>query len=204
MTPDQALWYAARIAALAAFFALTLSMVTGMAIRTAYLSPLARSRAVISAHSFLTWIWLPLILVHIVTIVLDSTAGLRWLDVVLPFQVHLRNQGTVGSDLAIGLGTVGFLLLLLVGISAGFRRRMGRRTWNWIHRVSYPMFVLFLLHAQFAGTDFTHTAISLAGWATLGALALLTLPRIAGGRMSAETRERSDSPPTAEEGLATS
>lgn len=182
MSTDLVLWYAARVAALAAFFVLALSVLTGMAIRTAYLSPVARNRAVVSLHGFLSWLWVPLVAVHVTAIVLDTTAGIRLIDVVVPFQAHVRGSG---SELAVGLGTVGFLLLVLVGVAAGLRRRMSPRVWNWIHRLSYPMFVVFLLHAQLAGTDFTHTAVSVAGWATLGALAMLALPRLAGGRMGA-------------------
>jgi sulfoxide reductase heme-binding subunit YedZ len=185
MNTDLILWYAARIAALAAFVVLAGSLLTGMAIRTAYLSGVARNRAVVAVHGFLTWFWLPLILVHVAAIVLDTTAGIRLIDVVIPFQSQVRSApGAAGAQLAVGLGTVGFLLLLLVGVTAGLRKRMPRRWWNAIHRLSYPMFVVFLFHAQLAGTDFSHAAISVAGWATLGALALLTLPRLAGGRMT--------------------
>ena len=184
MSTDLILWYAARVAALAAFAVLAGSLLTGMAIRTAYLSGVARNRAVVAVHGFLTWFWLPLVIVHVAAIVLDATAGIRLLDVVVPFQAEVRTApGAVSAQIAVGLGTIGFLLLLLVGVAAGLRKRMSRRAWNVIHRLSYPMFVVFLLHAQLAGTDFSHTAISVAGWATLGALALLALPRLAGGRM---------------------
>lgn len=184
---DLVLWDAARVAALAAFFVLAAGLLTGMAIRTAYLSGVARNRAVVSVHGFLAWLWVPLVVVHVTAIVLDTTAGIRLLDVVIPFQAQVRTApGAAGSQLAVGLGTVGLLLLVLVGAAAGLRKRMSRRLWNAIHRLSYPMFVVFLFHAQLAGTDFSHTAISIAGWATLGALALLTLPRLAGGRMTAD------------------
>jgi hypothetical protein len=45
------------------------------------------------------------------------------------------------------------------------------------------MFVIFLVHAQLAGTDFSNTAVSVAGWATLGALVMLAMLRGLGGRM---------------------
>jgi DMSO/TMAO reductase YedYZ heme-binding membrane subunit len=63
------------------------------------------------------------------------------------------------------------------------RRRMSPRVWRWVHRLSYPMFVIFVVHAQFAGTDFSRTWISVVAWATLGALVMLALPRAAGGRV---------------------
>jgi predicted ferric reductase len=186
VTASLWLWYASRIAALGAFFVLAASLLTGMAIRTAYLSALARNRAVVSLHGFLTWFWVPLVAVHVTALLLDATARIRVIDVVVPFQVGY----VPGSQLAIGLGTIGLLLLVMVGVTSALRRRMSHRLWLWIHRCGYAMFALFVFHAQLAGTDFSRTAVSLAGWATLGALVMLSLPRIAGARLAAGAPDR--------------
>lgn len=181
-TAELVLWYAARVAALSAFAILALALLTGMAIRSAYLSALARNRAVLGLHSFLSWFWVPLVAVHIAALLLDGAARIGLRDLVIPFQVSY-------APLAVGLGTVGLLLLVLVGVTGALRRRMSARLWTWIHRLSYPMFVVFLLHAQLAGTDFSRVAISVAGWAVLGALAVLAIPRLAGARMAAAPAE---------------
>ena len=179
MSLDLVLWYGARAAALAAMFVLAAALLTGMAIRTAYLAPLARNRALISLHSFLTWFWLPLVAVHVIALLLDTTARITPLDAVIPFRV---NEGA-GSQLAIGLGTVSLLALVLVALTSALRRWMRPSVWRWIHRLSYPMFGLFLVHAQLAGTDFSNTVVSITGWAALGALAVLALARGLGGRV---------------------
>jgi len=173
MNADLVLWDAARAAALAAFTVLSASLLTGMALRTALLAPLARNRAVLALHGFLTWFWLPLVAVHVTAL---GTARIGVLDLVVPFRVGY-------ARLAVGLGTIGLLLLLLVGVTSALRRRMSPRLWHAVHLLSYPMFGVFLLHAQLAGSDFSRTWISVLGWATLGALAMLALPRLAGGRV---------------------
>jgi len=180
---DLVLWYAARAAALAAFFILAASLLTGMAIRTALLAPLARNRAVVAVHGFLTWFWVPLVAVHVTSLLLDSTSRITPLDLLVPFRV---NEGA-GSQLAIGLGTIGLLLLVLIGVTSALRRAMQPVLWRWIHRLSYPMFGIFLIHAQLAGTDFSQVAISLAAWATLGGLVALALLRAAGARMAVDS-----------------
>lgn len=173
---DLTLWYGARVAALAAFAVLSASIVTGTALRTSLLAPLARNRAVLDLHTFMSWLWVPLVGVHITALLLDGTARIGLLDTVVPFRVDY-------APLAVGLGTIGFLLLLLVGVTSAFRRRLSPRLWRWVHRLSYPMFVLFLLHAQLAGSDFSRTFISMAGWATLGAVIMLAGVRVTSGRL---------------------
>ena len=70
-----------------------------------------------------------------------------------------------------------------MGISSALRRRMPPRLWHAVHLLSYPMFAVFLLHAQLAGSDFSRTWISVLGWSTVGALAALALPRLVGARV---------------------
>ena len=179
MNNGLVLWEAARAAALAAFATLSASLLTGMALRTALLAPLARNRAVLGLHTFLSWFWLPLVAVHVSAIILDGTSQLTAVDAVVPFRAPY-------AQVPIGLGTVGLLLLVLVAVTSALRRRMSPRLWRWLHRLSYPMFGVFLVHAQLAGTDFSRTWISLLGWATVGALLMLALPRMLGARLQRE------------------
>ncbi|HVC42349.1 MAG TPA: hypothetical protein VND54_10265 [Candidatus Saccharimonadales bacterium] len=182
MTADLMLWYAARAAALGAFFVLAASLLTGMAIRTALLAPVARNRAVVAVHGFLTWFWLPLVAVHVTALLLDAISRITPIDLLVPFRVNLG----AGSQLAIGLGTIGLLMLVLIAATSAVRRSMRPALWRWIHRLSYPMFAIFLIHAQLAGTDFSEAVISLAAWATLGGLVAMALLRASGARMASD------------------
>ncbi len=176
MNTGLVLWEAARAAALAAFAVLALALLTGMAVRTALLGGIARSPAVLALHSFLSWFWVPLVAVHVVALILDGTSRLAPVDAVIPFRAPYE-------QVPIGLGTVGLLLLVLIGVTSALRRHMPARAFRVVHRLSYPMFAIFLVHAQLAGSDFSRTWISLLGWATLGALAVLAAARLATGRL---------------------
>ncbi len=175
MNSGLVLWEAARAAALAAVAVLSIALLTGMALRTALLAPLARNRAVLALHAFMSWFWVPLVAVHVTAVTLDGTSRLSPVDAVIPFRAPY-------AQVPIGLGTVGLLLLVLVGVTSALRRRMSPRVWRWLHRTSYPMFGVFLVHAQLAGSDFSRTWISLLGWATIGGLAMLAVPRMVGAR----------------------
>jgi methionine sulfoxide reductase heme-binding subunit len=177
---DLYLWYSARVAAMTALAVLSASVLTGIAIRTAYLAPIARNRAVTAVHSFLSWFWVPLVFVHVGALVLDSTGGIHLVDTVVPFQVPYAST-------AIGLGTISFLLLVVTLVTSLARKHLPVRLWRWLHRLTYPMLALMVIHAQLAGTDFSHIAVSVLAWAVAGSTLLLALPRLAHGRMATET-----------------
>jgi len=177
---DLYLWYSARVAAMTALAVLSASVLTGIAIRTAYLAPIARNRAVTSLHTFLSWFWVPLVFVHVGALVLDSTGGIHLVDTVVPFQVPYAST-------AIGLGTISFLLLVVTLVTSLARKHLPVRLWRWLHRLTYPMLALMVIHAQLAGTDFSHIAVSVLAWAVAGSTLLLALPRLAHGRMATET-----------------
>jgi methionine sulfoxide reductase heme-binding subunit len=180
MNHDLYLWYTARVAAMTALAVLSASVLTGIAIRTAYLAPIARNRAVTAVHTFLSWFWIPLVFVHVGALVLDSTGGIHLVDAVVPFRVAYAST-------AVGLGTISFLLLVVTLVTSLARKHMPGRLWRWLHRLTYPMLALILIHAQMAGTDFSHVAVSALAWAIAGSTLLLAVPRLAHARMETRT-----------------
>lgn len=173
---DQFLWLASRAAALTAFFVLAGAVLTGVALRSALLGPWSRGRELSALHQFLTVLWVPLVFAHVGFIVADRTARLHVWDALIPFRAP---YGT----LAIGLGTVGFDLLIIVTVTSYLRRSLGPRAWRWLHRLSYVMFALFFVHAQLAGTDLARPVISAAAWGVLAAISVLSLARVVFGRL---------------------
>src|SRR3979490_2505409 len=117
MTTDQFLWVLARVAGLSSYAALAVALVTGIALRTAVLDWLGSNRALRSLHEYTTVLWIPLAALHLIALVIDTTARVGLLDLVIPF------HSTYGT-LAIGLGALSVDLLLVVTITAFFRRRM--------------------------------------------------------------------------------
>ena len=66
---DLGFWFAARATGLSAFAAISLSIVSGEALRTSVLDFLASNRAIRKLHDFTTWLWIPLVIAHVVTLV---------------------------------------------------------------------------------------------------------------------------------------
>src|SRR5437879_6809422 len=117
MTGDQFFWVLSRVAGLGSYVALAIALVTGIALRTAVLDWLGSNRALRSLHEFTTVLWIPLAVLHLVALVLDHTARVSVVDLIVPF---LAPYGT----LAIGLGTLSLDLLVVVTLTSFMRRRM--------------------------------------------------------------------------------
>src|SRR5207247_8601315 len=118
----------------AARIALSLSLLTGMAMRPKSLTWLSTNRAVSELHSHATVLWLPLAIAHVLAILIDPYAGVRLLDLVVPFQVSY-------GAFAVGLGTISVQLLAVVTIAVVMRSRLGRDRGVGLPRLSFLRFV---------------------------------------------------------------
>jgi predicted ferric reductase len=178
MTTDQFFWVLARVAGLSSYAALAVALVTGIALRTAVLDWLGRNRALRALHEYTTVLWIPLAGLHLLSLLLDTTARIGLLDLVVPFH---SSYGT----LAIGLGAISLDVLLLVTVTAFLKRRMNKDLWLWLHRLAYVAFALIFLHAVLSGTDFSDPIVSAVTWAAAATLLLLALTRAIWGRLPA-------------------
>jgi predicted ferric reductase len=178
MTTDQFLWVLARVAGLSSYAALAVALVTGIALRTAVLDWLGSNRALRALHEYTTVLWIPLAGLHLVSLLLDKTARIGLLDLLIPFHSSY-------ASLAIGLGALSVDVLLLVTVTAFLKRRMNKELWLWMHRLAYVAFALIFLHAVLSGTDFSDPVVSAITWAAAAMLLFLALVRAIWGRLPA-------------------
>jgi predicted ferric reductase len=175
---DLEFWFIARITGLTAFAVLSLSVLSGEALRTSVLDFLAKNRAVRKLHDFTTPLWLPLVFAHVIALLFDKTARIQPINVVVPFTTDY-------GELPIGLGTIAFDIVMVVAITSWLRSRMNNTLWTWIHRTSYIGFVALFFHAALSGTDFDAPLVSAIAWSTAAGLAILGISRIVWGRLPA-------------------
>lgn len=178
MTFEVLTWVVARVAGLTALTALSMSLLTGVALRTGVLDWLGSNRILRSLHEYTTVLWIPLGALHIGALLLDQTARITPLDLVVPFLVPY-------GSLAIGLGTLTFQLFLVVAVTGLLRRRIESQAWQWLHRLSYVAYGLLFVHSLLAGSDAADPVVAALTWSTAGLLALLTAARVIWGRLPA-------------------
>ena len=178
MTTDQFFWVLARVAGLSSYATLAVALVTGIALRTAVLDWLGSNRALRALHEYTTVLWIPLAVLHVGSLLLDKTARIGLLDLVIPFHSSY-------ASLAIGLGALSVDILLLVTVTAFLKRRMNKDLWLWMHRLAYVAFAMIFLHAVLTGTDFSDPVVSAITWAAAAMLLFLALARAIWGRLPA-------------------
>jgi sulfoxide reductase heme-binding subunit YedZ len=178
MTTDQFLWVLARVAGLSSYAALAVALITGIALRSAVLDWMGSNRALRALHEYTTVLWIPLAAIHLLSLLLDTTARIGMLDLVVPFH---SSYGT----LAIGLGALSVDILVVVTVTAFLKRRMNKSVWLWLHRLAYVAFALTFLHAVLSGTDFSDPLVSAITWAAAAMLLALALARAIWGRLPA-------------------
>ena len=167
----QTYWIIARATGVASLLALSLSMLTGMALRPKTLGWLSTNRAVSELHSYATVLWLPLGLAHVLALLVDPYAKVGLLDLVVPFAMSY-------GALAIGLGTISLQLLLVVLIAAWSRTRLSRGQWLAFHRLSYLAFAAAFLHGVLSGTDLAYPWLMGTAWLVAAILAIAGARRI--------------------------
>ena len=178
------LWVLARVSGLASFVSLSASLLTGLALRTAVLDWAAPNRSLRLVHEYASVLWMPLGALHVASLLLDETARIRPLDLLVPFLAPVSTYGVRGA-IAIGLGTLTLEVLALVVVTGWLKRRMSAGAWQWIHRLSYVAFGMVFLHALLGGSDFNDPLVSAVTWSVALALVILSLARVLFGRLPA-------------------
>jgi sulfoxide reductase heme-binding subunit YedZ len=169
------LWVIARATGTASLVALTLSVLTGIALRTGTFAWLSHNRGVRVVHGFLTILWIPLGLGHVVALLFDRYAQIGPLDLVIPFGVSY-------GRLAVGLGTISAQLILVVLVSTWLRSSLTLGQWRALHRLSYLAFAAAFAHGIMSGTDLANPVVGALAWITAFAVAFVALRRVTRSR----------------------
>jgi predicted ferric reductase len=183
-------WYFVRASGVVAYLLLTISVCTGLLVRTRVL-PAGPARVdVYEAHNFAALLVLSLAGLHATALLLDAYIGFSPAQIAVPFTSSYR-------PLAVGFGVVALYLASAVYGSFWLRRVISQRGWRALHYGSFAVFILVTLHGVFSGAD-SGTAWMIAIY--LGALGLVTvlLVRRLSSRSPAGTDSKKSASPRGE------
>lgn len=145
-------WYFSRATGMVALVLLTAIIVLGVLGPLRISSSLWPRFAIRTVHRDLALLALLVVAIHVITITADTFVRVPLSAAVLPF-------GSSYSPFWTGLGAVAFDLMLALVVTSLLRKRLGFRTWRFVHWSAYAAWPLAVAHGIAAGTD------SNAGWA---------------------------------------
>jgi sulfoxide reductase heme-binding subunit YedZ len=180
---NDLIWVLARSTGVGSLVALTLSVLTGIALRTGTLAWLSHNRGVRVVHGFLTVLWIPLGLAHVIALLFDRYAQVGLLDLVVPFGISY-------GRLAVGLGTISAQLIVVVLVSTWMRSSLTLGQWQAFHRLSYVAFVAAFAHGILSGTDLANPVVAALAWITAAAVGLVALRRLSRVRLAQKSTAR--------------
>lgn len=142
----NALWYVGRGTGVVTLVLFSIVVALGIATRSAR-PVLGMPRfAVTAVHRSASLLALVFLGIHIVSMLVDPSAPLYLVDVVVPFAGPYR-------ALWLGLGTIAMELIVALVVTSLLRPRIGLRTWRFVHWAAYLAWPVAILHSVGTGTD---------------------------------------------------
>ncbi|HEY5154618.1 MAG TPA: hypothetical protein VIJ47_07790 [Acidimicrobiales bacterium] len=158
-------WYLTRASALTAWAFFTLTMVWGTIVSTRLVQRARARRWLLDLHPYLGGIGLAALVLHIVSLLMDSKAHIALVNVVVPFSTSTNRFG-------VALGVLGIWILLAVEATSVAKRWLPKKVWHGVHLFSYVAAWAMAVHAVTTGTDMKQPVVA---WGSLVLVALTTL-----------------------------
>ncbi len=139
-------WYFGRATGLVALVLLTAVLVLGI------LGPLRVASnswprfAIRTVHRDVSLLTLLVIAIHVVVLSLDGYVHIPLTAGILPW-------GSSFMPFWVGIGALSFDLLIAIAVTSLIRRRLGYRTWRFVHWFAYVSWPLAVVHGIVTGSD---------------------------------------------------
>lgn len=144
--PTPVFWLASRALGIVAIVMLSLSVTLGLALAGRISRRPGLPAKLKHLHEAFTLVTVGLVGAHGLVLLADGVLRPGLAGIALPFALDYRPLWT-------GVGIVAGWLALLLASSFYVRKRIGVRTWRWLHRWTLAVYLLALAHVVGAGTD---------------------------------------------------
>ena len=146
-TPShQVFWFASRAFGIVAMLGLGVSVAVGLAMAGRLLQRPGLPAKLRQFHEPVTLVTLGLIVAHAGLLLFDQYLRPGLAGITLPFALAYRPAFT-------GTGIIAGWLAAILGLSFYCRKRIGTKTWRFMHRFTIVVYLLALVHVVGSGTD---------------------------------------------------
>lgn len=163
----QAMWYITRASGLTGYFLLWLSTAWGLAVSSKIFDQLLHRTFTYDYHQFLSLLAIGFAVLHILVLLLDRYLPYTLVQAFIPFMSPYR-------PIWVGIGVIGFYLILLVTVTFYLRARIGQKAFRSIHLLSFAAYLGVTAHGFFAGTDSSLLSTQVLYGGTLLVIVFLT------------------------------
>lgn len=141
-------WILGRGLGVAAYLALTATVVLGLWLRHPWRARFRRpsAAAILWSHVVLAAGTVTLVAGHLIALALDRYAGVGWSGALVPWRSHFEPT-------PVALGTLALYGLVLVVATAALAGSIGRAVWFPVHSAAVLVFCVSLAHGATAGSD---------------------------------------------------
>ena len=143
---QQVFWFASRSFGILAMLMLGVSVAIGLTMSGRVARRPGLPARLKRFHESATLVTLGLIVAHAGLLLFDSYLRPGLAGITLPFTLAYRPLFT-------GIGIIAGWLAAILGLSFYARRRIGVKTWRFMHRFTIVVYLLTLLHVIGSGTD---------------------------------------------------
>lgn len=162
----QLFWFVSRAAGLVALLLMTATILLGIFAKVRWTVSGMPRFVVAHLHRNLSLLTVVFLALHVSTAVIDPYAGIRWVDVVVPFVSGYETFW-------LGLGVIALELLASVIVTSLLRTRIGLRMWRAVHWAAYACWPVAVIHGLGMGGQDTRTPWILS--LTVGCIALVAV-----------------------------
>jgi predicted ferric reductase len=157
-------WYAVRATGLVSWVALAASMLVGGLLAARLVRRPSAIRSAVGLHRHASALAMVLLAAHVMALIADSFVHFSLLDVLVPFASRWRPG-------AVAWGIVAMYVMIAVELSSLLHRRLSKRSWRAVHRLSALGFASATLHLLQAGSE---RQALLVRWAVMATVLVLT------------------------------
>jgi DMSO/TMAO reductase YedYZ heme-binding membrane subunit len=135
------IWIIIRVAGLAGYFLLTLSLLAGI-----YRHIPRKKGNILAFHQIIGQVALLYIGIHACLLLYDTYQPYTLKSILIPFT-------SPNEPILTGIGTIATFLLVIVIFTSDFMKEFGRSLWKKTHYLVFPLWILSAIHGLFLGTD---------------------------------------------------
>ena len=168
----KAYWYLSRTSGIVAYMLLWISTALGIMVTNKMARAWPGGPTAVDIHQYASLLALAIAIFHALILFGDRYMNFSLAQLAIPFATGGRQQTWIG------MGQLGFYVMIPVAFSFYARRFMGYRMWRIVHYASFIVYILVTAHGLWSGSDTSTPALMALYSASVLATYFLTMYRI--------------------------